>query len=90
MASWPHHGGPCFLNPLLPQPTPLLLLTRSHTQGANLQQCAAAGCAAGAKAVQAEGAELTPESWQWLQDEITRILAEDKVLVGANGVNGTH
>ncbi|GLC40082.1 hypothetical protein PLESTB_000627100 [Pleodorina starrii] len=47
----------------------------AYLRGASLQQCAAAGCAAGAEAVQTKGAELPPAAFDRLRTSLESILA---------------
>ncbi len=44
-------------------------------QGAPLQRCAQAGCAAGSEAVQVVGAELSPASWKRLRAKVDALVA---------------
>lgn len=43
-------------------------------QGCSLDQCAAAGCAAGSEAVQASGAELSQDAWERLRAKVASIV----------------
>jgi sugar/nucleoside kinase (ribokinase family) len=49
-------------------------------QGAALQQSAQLGCAAGAQAVQVEGAELSAEAWALLRGKATGILQSSQAV----------
>lgn len=48
----------------------------AYLQGASLQRCAEAGCAAGAEAVQAVGAELSPAALDRLRCSIAALVAK--------------
>lgn len=43
-------------------------------QGATLPQCCAVGCAAGAAAVQVQGAELSTDAWAAVRNKASNIL----------------
>lgn len=55
----------------------------AYLRGGSVQQCAAAGCASGAEAVQAKGAELPEEAFVRLRAAIDSILAAQPVAGGA-------
>jgi sugar/nucleoside kinase (ribokinase family) len=48
-----------------------------YLQGASLQQCAVCGCAAGAEAVQAVGAELSEGAYERLRQQVQRTVGVD-------------
>ncbi|GLI71363.1 hypothetical protein VaNZ11_016552 [Volvox africanus] len=54
----------------------------AYLGGASLQQCCAAGCAAGAEAVQAVGAELPPAAFDRLRAAMEAILATKRTIPG--------
>ena len=58
----------------------------AYLSGASLQQCAAAGCAAGSEAVQATGAELTHEAAGRLRKCVAELVSG--AAAGSNG-NGS-
>ncbi|KAG2440728.1 hypothetical protein HXX76_003585 [Chlamydomonas incerta] len=60
----------------------------AYLRGGSLQQCAAAGCASGAEAVQAKGAELPEESFVRLRAAIESILAAQPAAGGAAAAAG--
>ncbi|KXZ43676.1 hypothetical protein GPECTOR_83g288 [Gonium pectorale] len=60
----------------------------AYLRGASLQQCCAAGCAAGCEAVQATGAELPPEAFERLRKALDVVLAARTASGGGGGAGG--
>ncbi|PNH08176.1 putative diflavin flavoprotein A 6 [Tetrabaena socialis] len=60
----------------------------AYLRGGSLQQCCAAGCAAGCEAVQARGAELPPAAFARLNASLGDILATAPLRADADAVAG--